>query len=918
MKHTDELKAKRTWALVFFAFFLIPLYCRIELYSNGLITEQAFLFWGLLSDALWSGTLSLLLLSVSRGRRLILALSYPVWLAIHLVDLENLLAIRQLSHHSNVIYLLSGEFLGNSAKALDPNKIVATVALLAMSLVSLWLGLRTRHRPGKRISLSIVGVLSVSAFALLSLMPSPSESWQVRNFFAHHLDEMAADAYMPSRPLPAAQPEHRIFTEDLSPLRPTMGQAKNVLVIVVEGLTGAYLKPVTDFLDYTPELTAPGLSEIANEALLLPNFVSHRNQTNRGLYSLLCSDYPKLLNTNPKALQLLSNDEAAERCLPRILRDKGYSTHYFQAADLEFMSKLTVMPFMGFDDVRGKPDFNLPRGYYFSWGPDDKLFFEQSLKWLENLDKQEAPWFATLLTVGTHHPYAINHTDNKLDPKYAAVLAADRAVAHFVQELKDKGLSDDTLILITSDESHGVPNHPFGNNWGMMMALAPDLKAQVHDDVFSTTDLNLSVMDYLNISESRPSLTGRSIFRDYENSRPMLFSQGGSVALSEKKGEITRCPLESQSFIGNLLGDNACVNLRATNGEVFSRSYTQGPASTTSERGTVFALQELADARLQTRGSNKQDIIISQNTRTPLKLNGSVDLLGGQYLNLPHGARISLKLDLSYEGEEGSYSELRLSANDLNRQQAGLSFLPSITLPSLLNKERLRFELQFSTLNAFNHTQTLLRGIARRGHGEIVMHNFTIGIDTKPLKQSPSLQLTEATLTKGNGASQTLQLSTEQIDGALAIGRSRPLPTNAELLFNDVAALAEHGARGFWPTEQWGSWSKKKASINIAGSLPLGGTLKMIGNTILTKGAKSMPTKVFINNVEVAEWQIKGGPKEYSAPIPEALTLESNNLIHFELQRALSSPHDKNPEQFDERKLGLALRSLTLTPAKPL
>ena len=41
------------------------------------------------------------------------------------------------------------------------------------------------------------------------------------------------------------------------------------------------------------------------------------------------------------------------------------------------------------------------------WGVDDRAFFAGARRLLEELREEPEPWFLTLLTVGTHHPYVV-------------------------------------------------------------------------------------------------------------------------------------------------------------------------------------------------------------------------------------------------------------------------------------------------------------------------------------------------------------------------------------------------------------------------------------------------------------------------------------------------------------------------------
>ena len=45
----------------------------------------------------------------------------------------------------------------------------------------------------------------------------------------------------------------------------------------------------------------PNLGSLVDHSLFFPNVIAHQVQTHRGLYSILCGDYPNLLLTDAKA-----------------------------------------------------------------------------------------------------------------------------------------------------------------------------------------------------------------------------------------------------------------------------------------------------------------------------------------------------------------------------------------------------------------------------------------------------------------------------------------------------------------------------------------------------------------------------------------------------------------------------------------
>ena len=84
----------------------------------------------------------------------------------------------------------------------------------------------------------------------------------------------------------------------------------------------------------------------------------------------------------------------------------GYRTVFLQAAPLAFMLKDRFMPRAGFQQVLGNDWF---QEYYVrnDWGVDDRAFLEQAAAMVESLAAARQPWFLTLLSVGTHHPFIL-------------------------------------------------------------------------------------------------------------------------------------------------------------------------------------------------------------------------------------------------------------------------------------------------------------------------------------------------------------------------------------------------------------------------------------------------------------------------------------------------------------------------------
>jgi phosphoglycerol transferase MdoB-like AlkP superfamily enzyme len=114
----------------------------------------------------------------------------------------------------------------------------------------------------------------------------------------------------------------------------------------------------------------------------------------------------------------------------------------------------------GFDDIYGAKDFSEPILRAF-WGVDDLSLFRKGLTVIEDLESAAEPWFLAVLSVGTHHPVVVpsehleRHEGSDVE---AAFDYLDGALQYFMTELEASGVLENTLVIVTADESaRGFP-----------------------------------------------------------------------------------------------------------------------------------------------------------------------------------------------------------------------------------------------------------------------------------------------------------------------------------------------------------------------------------------------------------------------------------------------------------------------------
>ena len=425
----------------------------------------------------------------------------------------------------------------------------------------------------------------------------------------------------------------------------------NVLLILIEAASGAHLPSVAAAQGVQSEVSMPKLDALARDHLLFTHVVSHQRQTNRGEYGILCGDYPKLLTDQSKMSEQVYGP--ARRCLPQVLREAGYATAYIQSAPLGFMLKDQFMRKAGFEELVGDPWFE--RSYARTdWGVDDKAFFEQSLERVVELHDAEQPFFATLLTVGTHHPFTVPDAAMAAGTGSRQAHAfrwADDALAEFLGQLKRRGLLQDTVVIITSDESAGIAGAAsatqrlLSQSWSFVVVMLPDPQAKRIDTVYAHVDTALSVADLLGFEGQAEQFTGRSWFRDYEAPRSVFAGNtyARRVTMWEPSGSAVVCDEAFGSCVRSVSG----VDLP------FGATRRSEPVPPRARQLMIEVARLTGSGRADMRRAGAIDLLSEREVSVPAS-EGKKLLFGGQYLRVPGGTMLRVDLDLDVSGDQAA------------------------------------------------------------------------------------------------------------------------------------------------------------------------------------------------------------------------------------------------------------------------
>lgn len=621
----------------------------------------------------WSTPLGFLS-DLAVGSLLVVALHRcPSWLALPVLVFWALLAIAtaelvsavgRLPTPADIHYLIDPQFVENSTGGGLAHPALAIALLGALSF---WLltqfGGRGLSRPAlPRVAWAAPILLFAAHWGAQNLWPNDGDAWRLYNLPHQLLASEVADLQIQAEewldgdvdePTPAMA---GLTDVDLNgqKLLTAPGQARNVLIIALEGIPGAYIRANREAIGshYQEELM-PNLSRWAERGMNTPDYVLHTHQTIRGLYAMLCGDYDKLNNGTPKGVEMLTLNERNQACLPAQLREHGFNTHYLQGAGLRFMAKDKIMPHIGFDATHGLEWFSNSNYLEFPWGKDDKAFFEGALDYVGQLKKQKQPWMLTLLTVGTHQPYSApdDYLQRYETPKQAAVGYLDDALDQFLSGLERQGVLKDTLVVITSDESHGIDGVRLASSWGFNLTLAPE-QAQLprlNAGVYGHVDLSTSILDYFDLPVPT-ALSGRSLFRDYDSGREIMSFTNGKLRYHDGQGIFSECDLPRRCRYYQSAGFIA-------ESAIYKGTYSGLPARQIAARADALDLSLLRTPLNHRYQFGSNNIIPLQ---AQIKDDWADNLIGAQYLEMPKGSHTRVRLTVrSVDPQQAAYIQLK-------------------------------------------------------------------------------------------------------------------------------------------------------------------------------------------------------------------------------------------------------------------
>ncbi len=230
-----------------------------------------------------------------------------------------------------------------------------------------------------------------------------------------------------------------------------LAKGKNLIVVQVEALQEFVINRTIEGQEITPNL-----NKLLKESVYFDNFYYQVAGGNTSDAEFLCNTSLYPLKEGSVFIRHADN---FYHSLPKVLKERGYNTYALHAYGSRFYNRDNMYKSLGFDRFVSSKDYVMDE--FVGWEGDalgDTSFFRQSLEIIDT----SKPFYGFFITLSSHHPFKFfrdfefnvgKYEDTYLGNYLKAANYADKALGSFIEDLKKRGLYDNSLLIIYGDHS---------------------------------------------------------------------------------------------------------------------------------------------------------------------------------------------------------------------------------------------------------------------------------------------------------------------------------------------------------------------------------------------------------------------------------------------------------------------------------
>ena len=257
----------------------------------------------------------------------------------------------------------------------------------------------------------------------------------------------------------------------------------NVIVIHAESIQNVALK-----MSFNGNEVAPNLNRLKNEGIYFSNYYA---QASSGTSSDSEFTFSTSLLPVTNGAVAISYWNREYETIQKLLKEQNYRILSMHGNTGSFWNRINFHNSLGYDKYYSKADYNIDET--IGLGLSDKSFFRQSIDILKNEHDKYGKIFATLIMLSNHTPFDdlesygkfdVDIKENvtktlengetvteevsypymegtKLGNYFKSVHYADSAIGELINGLDEKGLLENTIVVIYGDHDAKLPKSDF-------------------------------------------------------------------------------------------------------------------------------------------------------------------------------------------------------------------------------------------------------------------------------------------------------------------------------------------------------------------------------------------------------------------------------------------------------------------------
>jgi len=331
-------------------------------------------------------------------------------------------------------------------------------------------------------------------------------------------------------------------------------KGKNLIIIQLESFQDFLVNLKIDGQEITPVMNS-----LVKDNLYFKNFYQMVGQGNT-------SDAEFVVNTsfyipyNEAATQNYPNKELPS--LPKLLKSNGYDTATFHTNVVDFWNRGELYKAIGWDRYYDQKFFGQEDTVFF--GPTDEVLYKKTAEELSKMQATGVPFYSQVISMTAHHPFTIPHELDRitLPERYENNMVgdylrsqnyADYALGLFIDDLKQRGIWDNSMVVIYGDhlglpkfslDKHGLElmSEIYGREYSyrdmlnipLIISIPGQSEPRVLDNVGGQVDILPTVANLLGVSMGNQIHFGEDMLNHSYNLLPQRYYLPSGSFINDK------------------------------------------------------------------------------------------------------------------------------------------------------------------------------------------------------------------------------------------------------------------------------------------------------------------------------------------------------------------------------------------------